>query len=69
MLSDSNLNMFIVKRKKLWVRTIKNKLDHIGWEKYILNNDEYVKEKENNIVKKKIRDNIELRLYTLKELI
>jgi len=69
MMSDSNLNMFIKKRKTLWVRTIKNKLDHIGWEKYILNNDAYIKEKENNIVKKKIRDNIDLTLYTLKELI
>ena len=69
MMSDSNLNMFIKKRKTLWVRTIKNKLDHIGWEKYILNNDSYIKEKENNIVKKKIRDNIDLTLYTLKELI
>jgi hypothetical protein len=69
MMSDSNLDMFIKKRETLWVRTIKNKLDHIGWEKYILNNDEYVKEKENNIVKKKIRDNIDLTLYTLKELI
>jgi len=69
MASDSNLNMFIKKRKTLWVRTIKNKLDHIGWEKYILNNDEYVKEKEKNIVEKKIRDNIDLTLYTLKELI
>ena len=61
--------MFIKKRKTLWVRTIKNKLDHIGWEKYILNNDSYIKEKENNIVKKKIWDNIDLTLYTLKELI
>jgi len=68
MMSDSNLDMFIKKRETLWVRTIKNKLDHIGWEKYILNNDEYVKEKENNIVKKKIRDNIDLTLYTLKEI-
>jgi hypothetical protein len=68
MISDSNLSIFIDKRETLWVRTIKNKLDHIGWEKYILNNDEYVKDKEKNILTKKIRDNINLNLYTLIEL-
>ena len=49
MMSDSNLSLFIKKRKRLWVRTIKNKLDHIGWEKYIFNNDEYVKIKNDNM--------------------
>ena len=68
MMSDSNLSIFIAKRGTLWVRTKKNKLDHIGWEKYILNNDEYIKDKEKNILTKKIRDNINLKLYTLKEL-
>jgi hypothetical protein len=68
MMSDSNLTLFIEKRKRLWVRTIKNKLDHIGWEKYIFNNDEYVKIKNENITNKKIRANINLQNYKLKEL-
>ena len=68
MMSDSNLKLFIEKRKRLWVRTIKNKLDHIGWEKYIFNNDEYVKIKNDNITNKKIRANINLQNYKLKEL-
>jgi len=67
-ISDTNLSIFIKKINKLWIRTIQHKLDHIGWEHYILNNDEYVQEKEKNIRNGKIRANIDISLYFLTEL-
>ena len=45
-----------------------DKLDHIGWEHYILNNDEYVLEKAKNIKNGKIRNNVNISLYDLIEL-
>lgn len=61
-LSDSNLSLFNEYRKKLWIRTNKTKLDHIGWELYlkINENNEYVKFKNENISNKKIRENLNI---------
>jgi hypothetical protein len=67
-ISDSNLASFISKRNHLWVRTITNKLDHIGWEFYISNKGEYVEEKKKNLSEKKIRANLNLDLFNLVEL-
>jgi hypothetical protein len=61
-LSDSNLELFNKYRNKLWIRTNKTKLDHIGWELYlkINENNEYVKFKNENIKNKKIRVNLDI---------
>ena len=67
-ISDTNLTIFIQRENKLWIRTVQNKLDHIGWEHYIENNDEYVQTKAKNLAEKKIRHNLNLSEYTLMEL-
>jgi hypothetical protein len=67
-ISDSNLTVFTKRNNLLWIRTTITKLDHIGWEHYILNNDEYTQEKEKNIKNGKIRNNIDIHLYDLIEL-
>jgi hypothetical protein len=67
-LSDSNLTLYTQKRNTLWVRTKKYKLDHIGWEMYIDMNNEYVKEKEKNLLLNKIRNTGDIRGYTLEEI-
>jgi predicted O-methyltransferase YrrM len=65
-LSDSNLVLFNEIKKTLWIRTIKNKLDHIGWEHYIKNDDEYVQLKNENLKSKNIRNNSNINNYYLK---
>lgn len=61
-LSDSNLQLFNEYKNKLWIRTNKTKLDHIGWELYlkINENNEYVKVKNENLKNKKIRVDINI---------
>uniref|UniRef100_A0A6C0JNA3 Glycosyltransferase 2-like domain-containing protein n=1 Tax=viral metagenome TaxID=1070528 RepID=A0A6C0JNA3_9ZZZZ len=67
-LSDTNLFWFVHERNKLWIRTLDSKLDHIGWEHYIQNDDEYVQEKNKNITSGKLRTNLTLANYSLIEL-
>lgn len=64
-ISDTNLASFAYKMNKLWIRTVKSKLDHIGWEHYIENNNEYVQLKAMNLKNKKIRHNINVQDYIL----
>ena len=66
-LSDSNLILFNNYRNKLWVRTNKTKLDHIGWEFYLKINEynEYVNLKNENLQNKKIRVNLDIDKYNL----
>jgi hypothetical protein len=66
-LSDTNLNSFINSKNLLWYRTIHNKLDHIGWELYLEDN-EYVQLKNKNLKEKKIRYNDNLNNYFLKKI-
>jgi hypothetical protein len=66
-LSDSNLVLFNRTKNTLWARTVKNRLDHIGWEMYIDMNNEYVREKEKNLAEKKIRHNRSLEAIELEE--
>ncbi len=68
-ISDSNLIHYINKNNKLWVRTKKYKLDHIGWEHYITNDSEYVKLKNENLNKGIIRNEININNYVLSEVI
>jgi hypothetical protein len=58
--SDSNLTLFNNMQNKLWVRTQNTKLDHIGWELYLDNDNEYVKYKDQMLKEQKIRVNIDL---------
>lgn len=68
-ISDTNLNIYVRNNNLLWIRTIYNKLDHIGWEHYIENNDEYVQLKNKNLNEQKIRYDVDLSNYTLMEFI
>ena len=58
--SDSNLILYNNIQNKLWVRTQNTKLDHIGWELYLDNDNEYVKYKDQMLKEQKIRVNIDL---------
>jgi hypothetical protein len=68
-LSDSNLRIFVGRTQTRWLRTKLNKLDHIGWEHYLDNKDEYCVEKNKNLSNKKIRINIDVNNYQLVELV
>jgi hypothetical protein len=64
-LSDSNLLHCNSKHGYKWARAKYNTLDHIGWENYILNNNEYVKLKWENINNKILRENIDVSKHTI----
>lgn len=64
-LSDTNLSIFCKRAGVHWIRTKFTKLDHIGWEEYVENNSEYVKEKELMLKSKKIRHNINIDNFDL----
>ena len=66
-ISDSNLQEFNRRKGTLWIRTVKAKLDHIGWEHY-LTYDEYCAEKDKNLKAGKIRQTINVDKYTLTRL-
>lgn len=67
-LSDTNLFTYVNRRGTRWLRTKKHNLDHIGWEHYLDDNDEYYVEKRKSINDKKIRVNFNLDNYKLIEL-
>lgn len=66
-ISDSNLQEFNQRKGTLWVRTVKAKLDHIGWEHY-LGYDDYCAEKDKNLKMGKIRQNVNVDKYVLTKL-
>lgn len=63
--SDSNLQRFNKLNNFKPVQTIKNKLDHIGWETAIGLNNEYKQVKDFNLKTKKIRVNMNINDYYL----
>jgi hypothetical protein len=68
-ISDSNLIHYNNINNKLWIRTQKYKLDHIGWEYYIDDTSEYVQLKKQNLNNGKIRSTIDINNYKFIELI